>query len=43
MGIEADRLRLEWISAAEGKRFTQLVDEFADQIRSLGPLSLTDI
>jgi F420-non-reducing hydrogenase iron-sulfur subunit len=36
LGIEAERLRLEWISAAEGARFAQIVSEFTDQIRELG-------
>jgi len=43
LGIEEERLQLNWISAAEGKRFTQLVDEFTDQITSLGPLRLKDL
>ena len=37
LGIEPNRLRLEWISAAEGARFAELVREFTDQIRQLGP------
>ena len=37
LGIEAERLRLEWISAAEGARFAELVREFTDQISQLGP------
>jgi F420-non-reducing hydrogenase iron-sulfur subunit len=36
LGIEAQRLRLEWISAAEGARFAQVVHEFTEQIRELG-------
>jgi F420-non-reducing hydrogenase iron-sulfur subunit len=37
LGIEDDRLRLEWISAAEGVRFAKVIDEFTDQVRKLGP------
>ncbi len=37
LGIEPGRLRLEWISAAEGARFAQVVNEFTDQVRTLGP------
>ncbi len=37
LGLEPDRLRLEWISAAEGARFAEVIDEFTDQVRSLGP------
>ncbi len=38
LGISADRLRLDWISAAEGKRFAEVVTEFTEQIREKGPL-----
>ena len=37
MGLDEDRLRLEWISASEGKQFAELADEFTEQIRVLGP------
>ncbi|MBN2199242.1 MAG: hydrogenase iron-sulfur subunit [Candidatus Aminicenantes bacterium] len=40
MGIEPARLRLEWVSAAEGARFQRVCNEFTEQIRALGPLSL---
>mgnify|MGYP001550414392 FL=1 len=36
LGIEPERLRLEWISAAEGARFAGVVSEFTDQVRALG-------
>jgi F420-non-reducing hydrogenase iron-sulfur subunit len=36
LGIERQRLRLEWISAAEGARFAEVISEFTDQIRELG-------
>jgi F420-non-reducing hydrogenase iron-sulfur subunit len=37
LGLEEERLRLEWISAAEGARFAGLIDEFTSEIRRLGP------
>jgi F420-non-reducing hydrogenase iron-sulfur subunit len=37
LGLEDERLRLEWISAAEGARFAAVIDEFTDQVRKLGP------
>ncbi len=37
LGLEDERLRLEWISAAEGARFAEVIDEFTDQVRKLGP------
>jgi len=38
-GIERERVRLEWISAAEGDRYAQVVRNMTEQIRSLGPLN----
>ena len=40
LGIDEGRLRLEWISAAEGVRFAQVIDEFTEQVRALGPSPL---
>jgi F420-non-reducing hydrogenase iron-sulfur subunit len=37
LGLEDGRLRLEWISAAEGARFAKVINEFTDQVRRLGP------
>ena len=36
LGIEDGRLRLEWISAAEGARFARIMTEFTEQIQALG-------
>ena len=41
LGIDQTRLRLEWISGAEGVRFAEVAREFTEQIRSIGPLALT--
>lgn len=41
-GINPERLRLEWVSASEGVRFQEVVTEFTDYIRSLGPLTLKE-
>ncbi len=40
LGLEDERLRLEWVSAAEGIRWAQLIDEFVEQITKLGPSPL---
>jgi F420-non-reducing hydrogenase iron-sulfur subunit len=40
LGIEENRLRLEWVSAAEGGRWAQLIDEFVAEITRLGPSPL---
>lgn len=37
-GVESERLRLEWVSASEGERFAQVVDEFTETIRQLSPI-----
>lgn len=37
-GVEPERLRLEWISASEGERLRDVVNQFTEQIRRLGPL-----
>jgi F420-non-reducing hydrogenase iron-sulfur subunit len=39
LGIERERVRLEWISAAEGDRYAQVVRNMTEQVRSLGPLN----
>ena len=38
MGIEEERLRLEWISAAEGDRVRVVINEMVETLRRLGPL-----
>jgi coenzyme F420-reducing hydrogenase delta subunit len=37
VGFESDRLALEWVSAAEGLRFSRLIADFVEKIRQLGP------
>jgi F420-non-reducing hydrogenase iron-sulfur subunit len=37
MGIEDERLRLEWISASEADKLKKVVDEMVDDLRRLGP------
>lgn len=38
LGIESERFRHEWVSAAEGEKFSKLVAEMTEQVRALGPL-----
>jgi F420-non-reducing hydrogenase iron-sulfur subunit len=38
-GIDRRRVRLEWISASEGKLFAEVVKDFTEQLKSLGPLN----
>lgn len=37
MGVREERIRLEWISASEGRQFAELADSFTESIRQLGP------
>ncbi len=37
LGIDPKRVRLEWVSASEGKRFAEVITEFTNQIKKLGP------
>jgi F420-non-reducing hydrogenase iron-sulfur subunit len=37
MGIEPDRLRLEWISASDGPKVAETFNSFAEKINELGP------
>jgi F420-non-reducing hydrogenase iron-sulfur subunit len=39
MGIDDDRLRLEWISASEGDRLRAVMIDMVDKVRALGPLN----
>ncbi|MFX0021051.1 MAG: hydrogenase iron-sulfur subunit [Candidatus Hermodarchaeota archaeon] len=38
LGVDPKRVRLEWVSASEGKRFSEVITEFTNQIKELGPL-----
>jgi len=40
MGINDERLHLDWISASEGKEFAELVDMFTEKITTIGPSSI---
>ena len=37
LGIEKERTRVEWVSAAEGQRFVDVMDDFVAQVTKLGP------
>ena len=36
-GMEPERFRVEWISASEGKRFAEVVEEITNTVKELGP------
>ena len=37
LGIERDRTRVEWVSAAEGAKFAATMNEVTETVRKLGP------
>ena len=39
MGIEEGRFRLEWISGGEAQVYGQVVREFTEHVKQLGPLN----
>ncbi len=41
LGIEKERLALEWVSASEGQRFADAVTAFTERIQRLGPVAGT--
>ena len=44
MGIEKERTRVEWVSAAEGARFAAVMNDFVKQVTELGENKrLTDL
>ena len=40
LGVEPERLRLEWISASEASKLRSTVNGFIDEVTELGPLTL---
>ncbi len=37
IGIEPDRFQVSWVSASEGTKFAQVIDEVTESVRALGP------
>ena len=40
LGVSPQRVRLEWVSAAEGQAFAQVVTDFIGKVKELGPSPL---
>ncbi len=38
MGVEDERVRLVWASAAEGQQLAEAIDKFVEDVKHLGPL-----
>jgi F420-non-reducing hydrogenase iron-sulfur subunit len=43
MGVEDERVRLEWVSASEGQRFADIVNDMTERIRELGPSRIPSV
>lgn len=41
LGIEEERVRLDWVAAGEGERFAKVANEMAETMKNLGPLELS--
>lgn len=41
-GVRPERLRLEWVGASEGIRFAEVMNDFANTLRELGPLGAAE-
>lgn len=42
LGVNPERLRLEWVSAGEGVRFAEIMNDFSAKVKSLGPLGSSE-
>jgi len=43
LGLEEERVRLEWVSSSEGGKLAELATSFTQSIRNLGPTRLSDL
>ena len=37
IGLEPQRFKMSWVSAAEGKKYTQIIQDFVQDLKPLGP------
>lgn len=42
VGVNPKRLRLEWMSASEGTRYAEVMNDFGRQLKAMGPLGEGD-
>jgi F420-non-reducing hydrogenase iron-sulfur subunit len=40
MGLNPERLRIEWVSASEGIRFAEIVTDFTKKLKEMGPIGV---
>jgi len=43
VGLDERRVRLDWVSAAEGEKFQKVITEFVNEIKELGPNPLRSV
>ena len=43
LGIEPERLKLEWVSASEGEKFAKNIESFVEEVRKIGPSPLKKV
>ena len=37
VGLEPERFQMSWVSAAEGKKYTEIINDFVGALKPLGP------
>jgi F420-non-reducing hydrogenase iron-sulfur subunit len=37
IGLEPERFQMSWVSAAEGTKYTQIISDFVEELKPLGP------
>jgi Fe-S-cluster-containing hydrogenase component 2 len=42
IGVNPERLRIEWVSAGEGIRFANIMNDFGMKVKKLGPLGTSE-
>jgi F420-non-reducing hydrogenase iron-sulfur subunit len=42
MGVEPERVRFEYVSASEGQKFAQVVTDFVNELKKLGPCPIKE-
>jgi coenzyme F420-reducing hydrogenase delta subunit len=42
-GVDERRLRLDWVSAAEGEKFQKVITDFVREVEGLGPNPLREV
>jgi coenzyme F420-reducing hydrogenase delta subunit len=37
VGVEPERFKMSWVSASEGMKFSEIMNNFTEEIKALGP------